>query len=181
MKALGLITISLWCIAAPLAAQDTTHARRPGQRPPLGTIQRRERGEMDDMMPMMRQMMAPLMRVMAYAPEHLLSRKDSLKLTPDEITRLTASQNSAKSAHDAAVADIKTHLDEVSKAFQAASPDTTSLRMHFEAAHSAMGKAHWAMLSAAAQARAALTDAQRQKVDAWVNAMEQREGHEHTM
>ena len=37
------------------------------------------------------------------------------------------------------------------------------------------------MLSAAAQARAALTDAQRQKIDAWVNAMEQREGHDHTM
>jgi hypothetical protein len=181
MKALGLITISLCCIAAPLAAQDTTHARRPVQRPHAGMGQRGEHGEMDEMMPMMRQMMAPLMRVMAYTPEHLLSRKDSLRLTPDQISRLSAIQTTAKSAHDAAVADIKTHLDEASKAFQAASPDTTSLRMHFEAAHSAMGKAHWAMLSAAAQARAALTDAQRQKVDAWVNAMEQREGHEHTM
>jgi hypothetical protein len=179
MKALGLITISLCCIAAPLVAQDTTHARRPGQRPNPG--QRAQHGETDDMMPMMREMMAPLMRVMAYIPEHLLSRKDSLKLTPDQISKLTAIQTSAKSAHDAAVADIKTHLGEVSKAFQAASPDTNSLRMHFEAAHTAMGKAHWAMLSAAAQARAALTDAQRQKVDAWVNTMEQREGHEHSM
>ena len=181
MKALGLITITLCCIAAPLAAQDTTHARRPGQRPRAGVGQRRERGEMDDMMPMLRQMMAPLMRVMAYTPEHLLSRKDSLNLTADQISRLTAIQTSAKSGHDAAVADIKTHLDELSKAFQVASPDTNSLRMHFEAAHTAMGKAHWAMLSAAAQARAVLTDAQRQKVDAWVSAMEQREGREHSM
>lgn len=38
-----------------------------------------------------------------------------------------------------------------------------------------MGKAHWAGLSAAAQARAILTDAQRQKVDAAVGAMMQRE------
>jgi hypothetical protein len=38
-----------------------------------------------------------------------------------------------------------------------------------------MGKAHWAMLSAAARSRALLTDAQRQKVDAWVTAMSQRE------
>jgi hypothetical protein len=179
MKTLGLITISLCCIAAPLAAQDTTHARHAARRPHAGMAQRGQHGEMDDMMPMMREMMAPMMRVMAYTPEHLLSRKDSLKLTPDQISKLTAIQNSAKSTHDAAVADIKTHLDELSKAFQAASPDTNSLRMHFEAAHTAMGKAHWAMLSAAAQARAALTDAQRRKVDAWVNAMEQREGHGH--
>ena len=181
MKALGLITISLCCIAAPLAAEDTTHARHPARRPRAAMGQRGEHGEMDEMMPMMREMMAPIMRVMAYTPEHLLSRKDSLKLTSDQITRLTAIQTSAKSAHDAAAADIKTHLGGVSQTFQAASPDTDALRTHFEAAHAAMGKAHWAMLSAAAQARAVLTDAQRQKVDAWVNAMEQREGHEHSM
>jgi LTXXQ motif family protein len=179
MKALGFITISLCCIAAPLAAQDTSHARHPAQRPRAGMEQRGEHGEMEDMMPMMREMMAPLMRVMAYVPQHLLSRKDSLKLTPDQISKLTAIQTSAKAAHDAAAADIKTHLGGVSQAFQAASPDTGALRTHFEAAHAAMGRAHWAMLSAAAQARAALTDAQRQKVDAWVNSMEQREGHEH--
>jgi hypothetical protein len=181
MKALGLITISLCCIAAPLAAQDTTHARRPGQRAHAGMAQRGERGEMDEMMPMMREMMAPMMRVMAYEPEHLLSRKDSLKLTSDQISKLTAIQNTAKSAHDAAAADFKAHTDELSQAFQTASPDTNALRMHFDAAHAAMGKAHWAMLTAAAQARAALTDAQRQKIDSWVKAMEQREGHERTM
>jgi hypothetical protein len=181
MKALGFITISLCCIAAPLAAQDTTHARRPGQRPHAGMAQRREHGEMDEMMPMMREMMAPMMRAMAYTPEHLLSRKDSLKLTPDQISKLTAIQNTAKSAHDAAAADIKTHLGALSQAFQTASPDTNALRAHFDEAHAAMGKAHWAMLSAAAQAKATLTDAQRQKVDSWVTAMEQREQHEHTM
>jgi len=143
--------------------------------------QRGQHGEMDEMMPMMREMMAPMMRVMAYTPEHLLSRKDSLKLTPDQISRLTVIQTSAKSAHDAAAADMKAHIGAVSQVFQAASPDTSALRMHFDAVQAAMGKAHWAMLSAAAQARAVLTDAQRQKVDSWVNAMEQREGHEHTM
>jgi hypothetical protein len=179
MKALGLITISLCCIAAPLAAQDTTHARRAARRPHAGMAQRAQHGETDDMMPMMREMMAPIMGVMAYTPEHLLSRKDSLKLTSDQVSRLTAIQNAAKSDHDAAAADIKTHLGGVSQAFQVASPDTNALRMHFDAAHAAMGRAHWAMLSAAAQARAALTDAQRQKIDAWVTAMEQREAHEH--
>jgi hypothetical protein len=179
MKAVGLITITLCCIAAPLAAQDTTHARRAARPPHDGMAQRGQHGEMDEMMPMMREMMAPMMHVMAYTPEHLLAHKDSLKLTADQISKLTAIQNSAKSAHDAAAADIKTHLGGVSQAFQAASPDTSALRTHFEAAQAAMGRAHWAMLSAAAQARAALTDAQRQKNDAWVNAMEQREGHGH--
>lgn len=178
MKGLGLITIGLCCIAAPLAAQDTTQARRPAQRPRAGMMgQRGEHGEMDDMMPMMREMMAPLMRVMAYVPEHLLSRKDSLKLTPDQISKLTAIQTSAKSAHDAGAADMKAHMGALAQAFQAAAPDTNAIRTHFEAVHTAMGKAHWAMLSAAAEARAVLTDAQRQKIDAWVNTMEQREGH----
>jgi len=181
MKVLRLIPISLCCIAAPLTAQDTTHARRPAPRAHARMEQRAGHGEMDEMMPMMREMMAPMMRAMAYTPEHLLSRKDSLKLTPDQVNRLTAIQTAAKSAHDAAAADMKAHMTELSQVFQGASPDTSVLRMHFDAVHAAMGKAHWAMLSAAAQARGALTDAQRQKVDAWVSAMEQREGHEHTM
>jgi hypothetical protein len=69
----------------------------------------------------------------------------------------------------------------VSQAFQTAAPDTTALRPHFEAAHAAMGKAHWAMVAAAAQSRAVLTDAQRQKIDAWVATMQQRMAAERTM
>jgi hypothetical protein len=176
MKTLALITVSLCCLAAPLAAQDTTHGH-PAKHPRAGM-----RGAgMDDMMPMMREMMGPMIRVMAYTPQHLLARKDSLKLTSDQVTKLTGIQTSSKSAHDAAAADFKTHFDAVNQAFQAASPDTAALRPHFEEAHAAMGKAHWAMLSAAAQARAVLTDAQRQKVDAAVTAMEQRMQHERTM
>lgn len=174
MKTLAILTLSLSCFAAPLAAQDTTHRHQEAR--PRGMM-----GGMDDMMPMMREMMAPMMRAMAYTPQHLLARKDTLKLTADQVTRLTTIQTAAKSAHDAAAADIKTHLGAVSQAFQAAAPDTNALRPHFEAAHTAMGKAHWTMLAAAAQARAVLTDAQRQKVDAWVSAMEQRMQHEHTM
>ena len=181
MKALGLITM-LCCIAAPLAAQDTTHARDYGQRPrPERGMGRGmgQRGDMDNMTSMMREMMAPMMRVMAYEPDHLLSRKDSLQLTNDQVTKLTSIRDAAKSSHDAAAADFKTHMNALSQAFQTAAPDTNTLRAHFQEAHTAMGKAHWAMLSAAAQARAALTDAQRKKIDARVSAMEQREQHEH--
>ncbi len=172
MKALQLLAIGLCCIAAPLAAQDTTHARHPMQRAPAGEDM------MEHMMPMMREMMGPMMRAMSYAPDHLLSRRDSLHLTGDQVTRLTAIRDGAKTAHDAAAADVKLHFDELAQAFQSPSPDTSALLPHFQAAHAAMGKAHWAMLAASARAKAVLTDAQRTQVDAWVMAMERRE---HTM
>jgi len=174
MKVLGFITLTLYCIAAPLAAQDTTYARHPGMRPGTG------RG-MDEMMGMMREMMAPMMGVIAYTPGHLLAQKDSLKLTPDQVTKLTNIENSAKAAHETGAADFKTHMGVVSQVFKTAAPDTTALRPHFEAAHAAMGKAQWAMVAAAAQSRAVLTDAQRQKVDGWVTMMQQRMQQEHTM
>ncbi len=183
MKTLGTITLGLCLIAAPLTAQDTTHARHPMQRQRAGAAQRAargqgvERGGMDDMMPMMREMMAPMMRVIAYTPDHLLAHKDSLQLTSDQVSKLTAIQGTAKSAHDAAATDFKTHMDALSQAFQTASPDTAALRPHFEEAHTAMGKAHWAMLAAAAQARAVLTDAQRSKIDNWISTMDQRRGY----
>ena len=183
MKSLGLIALGLCCIAAPLAAQhDTTHARRPGQ--PAGAamgrgMARGERAGMDDMVSMMHEMMGPMIHVAAYTPDHLLAHKDSLTLTSDQVAKLTTIRESAKAAHDAASSDVKTHMNELSTVFQNASPDTNALRMHFQAAHTAMGKAHWAMLTAAAQSRAVLTDAQRSKIDTWVTAMEQRESREY--
>lgn len=175
MKSLALITATVCLIAVPLAAQDTT-VRRPGARPG-GAMVRREmerRGD-EEMMAMMREMMAPMMRIVAYTPDHLLDHKDSLQLTADQVSKLTSIRAAAKTAHDAAAADVKTHLGAAAQAFQTAAGDTTALRAHFDEAHAAMGRAHWAMLSAAARSRAVLTDAQRQKVDAWVNAMTQRE------
>ncbi len=169
MKALGLITISLCCIAAPLAAQDTTRPQPRGPGPHAGMGMHG-----DAMMGMMREMMGPMMRIMAYEPGHLLAWKDSLRLTNDQITKLTAIRDAARSGHDAAAAAAKTHMNAVSHAFQATAPDTNALRAHFTEAHAAMGNAHWAMLSAAAQAKPVLTDAQRQRVEAWANAMQQR-------
>jgi Spy/CpxP family protein refolding chaperone len=142
-------------VAAPLAAQQ------PGM---MG------RGTMPHMM-QMQEMMAPMMRGMAYAPNHLLERKDSLGLTAQQVTRLTALRDAAKTAHDAAHADAKAHMDALAQAFQAAAPDTNAVRQHFQAAHAAMGKAHWTMLAAAAQAKAVLTDEQRARVGRWASAM----------
>jgi len=146
--------------ALPLAAQQ----------PRMGHD---ERG-MSHMM-QMEQMMAPMMRAMAFTPDHLLARKDSLNLTPQQISRLTALRDAAKTAHDAAAAAAKAHMDAMGQALNAASPDTAAVKQHFQAAHTAMGNAHWAMLSAAAQARALLTDEQRARVERWATKMM---GHE---
>lgn len=141
-------------VAAPLAAQQ------PGM---MG------RGMMPRMQ--MEQMMAPMMSAMAFTPDHLLGRKDSLSLTPQQVTRLTALRDAAKTAHDAVHADAKAHMDALAQAFQVAAPDTAAVKQHFQAAHAAMGKAHWTMLAAAAQAKAVLTEEQRARVDRWASTM----------
>ena len=143
--------------AVPLAAQQ------PGM---MG----RDHQMMPHMM-QMEQMMAPMMSAMAFTPDHLLARKDSLNLTPQQVTRLTALRDAAKTAHDAAAAEAKTHMDALAQAFQGAAPDTAAVKLHFQAAHAAMGKAHWTMLAAATQAKALLTDEQRARVAAWAGAM----------
>lgn len=134
-------------LGAPLSAQEHDMA---GQ------------GRMHEMM---EEMMGPMMRGMAFAPDHLLARKDALGLTSPQVTRLTAIRDAAKTAHDAAHTDAKTHMDAVALAMQAAAPDTNAVRVHFQAAHDAMGRAHLTMLTAAAQAKAVLTDDQRGRVD----------------
>ena len=173
MKRLQLIGIGLSLIALPLTAQDTTPPRPPGPGPRAGMGMHGPHGA-GGMMGMMGEMMGPMIRAMAYEPGYLLARKDSLRLTNDQITKLTAIRDAARSAHDAAAGGAKTHMNAVSQALQAAAPDTNALRAHFNEAHAAMGKAHEAMLLAAAQAKAALTDAQRQQVNVWADAMQQR-------
>jgi hypothetical protein len=151
IRSLALLAL----VGAPLAAQQ------PGM---MG------RGMMPHMM-QMQEMMAPMMQGMAFAPSHLLERKDSLGLTAQQVTRLTALRDAAKTAHDAAHAEAKAHMDGLAQAFRASAPDTSAVKLHFQAAHAAMGKAHWTMLAAAAQAKAVLTDEQRARVERWASTM----------
>src|SRR6266511_1957850 len=152
-----LLYLALTAVAMPAAAQQPR---------PMGHDQ-----QMQSHMDQMEDMMAPMMRAMAFAPDHLLARKDSLNLTPQQITRLTALRDAAKTPHDAAAADAKAHMGAMAQALNAASPDTAAVKQHFQAAHTAMGNAHWAMLAAAAQARGVLTAEQRARVDRWASQM----------
>ncbi len=160
---LALVALAL---AAPLGAQET--AKSDSMRHP--TMGAGHGMMMND--PMMEQMGPAMMRVMLYTPQHLLARKDALALTADQVTRLIALREGSKTAHDAAMADAMTHMKELETAANAAQPDTSALKTHFQAAHAAMGKAHWAMLASAAQARAVLTDAQRTKLHVWADSMQ---------
>lgn len=170
MKTMRMASI-LGLLAAPLAAQqpapDSAHAHAMPMRHEM--MMHEGMGES-----MMGQMEGPMMGVMMFAPDHLLKMgKERLSLTDPQVTRLTALRDAAKTASDAAMGEAKMHMDELQKAFQANSPDTAALRMHFMAAHTAMGNAHFAQLRAAAQAKAALTDIQRSRVQGWMDAMQQ--------
>ena len=157
------IALVALALAAPLAAQQSDSMHHPMMGAGHGMT-------MDD--PMMERMGPSLMRMMLYTPQHLLARKDALGLTPDQVGRLTALRDGAKAARDAAMAEAETHLKELEEVANAAKADTAALKTHFQAAHNAMGKAHWTMLASSAQARAVLTDAQRAKVQIWADSMQ---------
>ncbi|PYO67430.1 MAG: hypothetical protein DMD69_10375 [Gemmatimonadetes bacterium] len=157
------IALVALALAAPLAAQQSDSMHHPMMGAGHGMT-------MDD--PMMERMGPSLMRMMLYTPQHLLARKDALGLTPDQVGRLTALRDGAKATRDAAMAEAETHLKELEQVANAAKADTAALKTHFQAAHTAMGKAHWTMLASSAQARAVLTDAQRAKVQIWADSMQ---------
>jgi Spy/CpxP family protein refolding chaperone len=152
--------------AGPLTAQQPT--------PPAGHM-------MGDAMGM-QQMMAPMMAVMAYTPQHLLAHTDALALTSDQVARLTQLRDATKTAQEAAVAEAANHLRELRAAADAPTPDTAAWKIHFQAAHSAMGKAHWLALASAAQAKTVLTAEQRSKIKAWADSLEtSTQQHRHMM
>jgi len=157
------IALVALALAVPLAAQqsDTMHHPMMGAGPGM---------MMDN--PMMERMGPSMMRLMLSTPQHLLARKDALGLTPDQVGRLAALRDGAKTARDAALAEAETHVKELEQVANAAKADTAALKTHFQAAHNAMGKAHWTMLASSAQARAVLTDAQRAKVQMWADSMQ---------
>ena len=146
--------LAVLACAAPLAAQQP--------------------GNMPQMMqgPMMREMAPAMMKLMLYTPQHLLARRDALGLTADQVTRLTSLRDAAQHAGEAAEAEAKSHLQALEQAADSPKPDTSAIKVHFQAAHGAMGKAHWAMLASAVQARAVLTDAQRGSMQAWADSMQ---------
>jgi LTXXQ motif family protein len=151
---------------APLAAQQPA--------PPIGHMT----GD-----PMaMQEMMGPMTQVMLYDPQHLLARKDALGLTGDQVGRLTTLRDASRAVQQAAMSEAKAQMQELQQAVSASAPDTSVLKAHFQAAHAAMGKAHWMALASAVQAKGILTDAQRTGLNVWVDSMQAwMQQHRHMM
>ena len=196
----GLVAIVALLCAAPSVAQqpgprDTTrHGMMGHQMPAPGAGQQQMMqgraipGGMSHDSAMGCGMMSGgvMMGVMAPDPAHLLAMKADLRLTADQERRLAAIRDAARPGHDAAMQSGELHSRELAQAMQAAAPDTVAVRTHFEAAHAAMGRAHFVMLLAAAQARAVLTDAQRRQLDSLHSPMSGPAGaaapqHQHRM
>ncbi len=109
--------------------------------------------------------MGSMMQVMGGSAEHVLAAKTTLHLTAEQESRITAIRDAARTEHDNALRDAEHHEQELAEVMRAASPDTSAMKAHFEAAQSAMGQAHLAELRSAALTRAELTDEQRRQVD----------------
>ncbi|MGH2668491.1 MAG: Spy/CpxP family protein refolding chaperone [bacterium] len=181
MKGARMIGLLALVAAAPLAAQQPPKpdSMRPGMMQGMmgeGMMPGMMGPGMMSHMMEMQGMMGPMMRGMAFAPDHLLTRKDALGLTAQQVSRLTALRDAAKAAHDAAAAEARKHFEALQPLLGGAAADTAALKQHFQAAHAAMGNAHWTMLRAAAQAKAALTDEQRGRVNGWADAMQMHMG-----
>ena len=151
-------------LAAPLAAQQPSRADTL-HHPMMG-------GAMSEMTEPELPGMGSMMKLMVYAPQHLLSQKAALGLTADQVSRLTALRDAAQRARDAARTEAETHVKELAEVATAVQPDPVALKTHFQAGYNAMGTAHWAMLTSAVQARTVLTDAQRTKMQAWADSMQ---------
>ena len=155
MNRLAVLCLAVLAVA-PLTAQQPM--------PPMGHM-------MGDPMAM-QEMMGPMMQVMLYTPQHLLARKDALGLSSDQVGRLTTLRGATQAAQDAAMSEAKTHLQELEQAATGSAPDTSVLKTHFQAAHAAMGRAHWLAVASAVQGRALLNDAQRARLKAWADSMQ---------
>ena len=164
MKTMSLLAVAAAVLAFPLAAQQPG-GQQPGMMHAQGMHGEMMRGMGMD------SMMATMMRSMAFAPEHLLMRKTALRLTSQQEARLTALHDAAQPIHDAAARAALMHAQAMEQAMRATTPDTNAVQSHFQAAHAAMGAAHWAMVSASLQARGVLTDAQRRQLEAMADSM----------
>jgi Spy/CpxP family protein refolding chaperone len=106
-----------------------------------------------------------MMRNMAFMPQHLLAERESLKLTPAQVSRLEVIQQAMQSAHQAMWQQAMPHMRSMTAMMGSASPDTSTLKSDYDAASAAMSAAHWSVVNAAVQARAVLTEAQRRQVE----------------
>jgi len=133
-------------------------------------------GHMQGRMGQMHGHMDPMRRMAAFAPPHLLERRDVLGLTEEQVSDLKALAENLKGAHEKAETDAKAHREQLMEVWKTDKPDVGQLRAHAKAAMAAEQAEHLAMLTAVAQAKALLTPEQRGRVEGWGDAAEMMRG-----
>lgn len=103
-----------------------------------------------------------------FAPAAVLREREALGLSDEQVTRLTILAEETAAVRDKALATHETHRNQLQHALMAPVPDPATIRTHFDAAHAAMGHAHWVGVDAAIRSMAVLTDNQRAQVRASV-------------
>ena len=181
MRGIGVVAAAILVTTTPVSAQeparpDTTHGgmMREGRHCPMmqgmmGRGHGMRQGMMQGMMPRPERSDS-VERGLAFSPAELLARKEVLGLSAQQETRLTSLRDAAETGRDTAAAGAKKHLEALAQTMAAAAPDLAEAKRHFEAARTAGGAGEWAILRAAAQAKAALTDTQRGRVEGWSDA-----------
>lgn len=169
MRRTFLNAATLLLVALPAMAQDAPP-------PPAEHQMKQQMGQMHQMQ--MQQHMDPMAQVAAYAPPHLLERKEALELSDEQVSRLEALAAEFKEGHHQAMADAEEHHKQAMEIWMADAPDVDQLRAHAEAAMQAQQTAHMVLLVAAAQGKALLDAEQRGHVAGWLEA-QQHMMHQH--
>jgi Spy/CpxP family protein refolding chaperone len=112
------------------------------------------------------------MHLKAFQPDQLLQKRAELELTADQVGQLERIAADAKTRIDRAKATHDQHRQQMIEALTADNPSREAVAGHFQAAHGAMGAAHWAELETGLAAMAVLTETQRATVKRWGHGME---------
>lgn len=114
-----------------------------------------------------------------YAPDHLVDRREALKLTPDQVSQLETLAQEARTARERADTAVRSHEAQLRTLWEADAPDVRAIETHMQAVNAARQTAQLATVRAAARAKALLTPEQRGRVDGWregARAMVNRRG-----
>jgi hypothetical protein len=154
-----------------LAAQES----RPPVRDHDGMMGMMMPERMHQQMDSMMQGMSAMMGIHAYDPASLLDSRSDLALTKDQIAKLDGLTAEVKIAMDHARTEMGTRHARITEQFKLANPDPAKVKADGQEAMQDMAAACGVELSAAARAKAVLTETQRAKVDSWIT------GHEKMM
>lgn len=169
MTRVGVVSALLVACASPLAAQQVPMGRGGrAMRPRLAALQAQV-AEMREMMDMM-------LPIQAWMPADLLSHKDQLALTADQVSRLQGLADDMKQAKEHAKADHDAHHAALMRLFDQPVPDPAQVTQHTQAAMQAMQAGCVAEHVAAAKAKGLLTPEQRARVDGRVDALREMRG-----